>query len=54
MGNMSADMLPHDQEIFAPVAQLYPFDTEEQVIEMANNSDVDLTSTRRISDECGE
>jgi succinate-semialdehyde dehydrogenase/glutarate-semialdehyde dehydrogenase len=44
MTDMSPDMISHNEEIFAPVAALYPFDTEEEVIEMANNSDVGLGS----------
>ncbi len=42
--DMTPDMLSHNEEVFAPVAALYPFDTEEEVIEMANNSDVGLGS----------
>lgn len=42
--NMSPDMLSHNEEIFAPVAALYPFESESEVIEMANNSDVGLGS----------
>lgn len=42
--SMNPTMLSHREEIFAPVAALYPFDTEEDVIEMANNSEVGLGS----------
>lgn len=44
MSDMKPNMLSHNEEIFAPVAQLYPFDTEEEVIALANNTDVGLGS----------
>ena len=44
LAGMKSNMLSHGEEIFAPVAALYPFETEEEVIEMANNSDVGLGS----------
>ncbi|MCJ1457348.1 hypothetical protein MMC28_007716 [Mycoblastus sanguinarius] len=44
MADMSPNMLSHNEEVFAPVAALYPFDTEEEVVEMANNSEVGLGS----------
>ncbi|KIM94141.1 hypothetical protein OIDMADRAFT_60974 [Oidiodendron maius Zn] len=44
IADMTSDMLSHEEESFAPIAQLYPFDTEDQVIEMANNSDFGLGS----------
>ena len=37
-------MLLHNEEVFAPVAALYPFDSEEEAIKMANNSEVGLAS----------
>jgi succinate-semialdehyde dehydrogenase/glutarate-semialdehyde dehydrogenase len=42
--DMNDRMLSHNEEIFGPVAALYPFDTEEEVLEMANNSEVGLGS----------
>ncbi|KAJ5995360.1 hypothetical protein N7481_002337 [Penicillium waksmanii] len=42
--DMTEQMLSHDEEIFAPVAALYPFDTEAEVIALANKSDVGLGS----------
>jgi succinate-semialdehyde dehydrogenase/glutarate-semialdehyde dehydrogenase len=50
IADMTSDMLSFQEESFAPIAQLYPFDTEEQVIEMANNSDVGLGSYVCTSD----
>lgn len=44
IADMAPNMLSHDEEIFAPVAALYPFDTEEEVVELANNTDVGLGS----------
>jgi succinate-semialdehyde dehydrogenase / glutarate-semialdehyde dehydrogenase len=32
------------EEIFGPVATIFPFDTEDEVIEAANNCDVGLAS----------
>jgi succinate-semialdehyde dehydrogenase/glutarate-semialdehyde dehydrogenase len=42
--DMTSEMLSYEEESFAPIAQLYLFDTEEQAIDMANNSDVGLGS----------
>lgn len=42
--DMKPNMEAHNSEFFAPVTALYPFDTEAEVIEMANNSDVGLGS----------
>lgn len=42
--DMKPNMAAHSEEFFAPVTALYPFDTEEEVIKMANNSDVGLGS----------
>ena len=42
--DMKSNMLSHEEEIFAPIAALYPFDSEEEAIEMANNCDVGLGS----------
>ena len=44
LADMSDRMLSHNEEIFGPVATLYPFDTEEEVLKMANNSEVGLGS----------
>jgi succinate-semialdehyde dehydrogenase/glutarate-semialdehyde dehydrogenase len=44
LANMSDRMLSYREEIFAPVAALYPFDDEAEVIAMANRSDVGLGS----------
>ncbi|CAL5869402.1 uncharacterized protein PFLUO_LOCUS3631 [Penicillium psychrofluorescens] len=44
IANMNDRMLSHNEEIFGPVAALYPFDTEEEVLKMANNSPVGLGS----------
>lgn len=44
LADMTADMLSHNEEIFGPVAALYPFDTEAEVIAMANKSEVGLGS----------
>lgn len=41
---MKPDMLSYREELFGPVAAFYPFDTEDEVIDMANNSDVGLGS----------
>lgn len=42
--DMSDQMLSHNEEIFAPVAALYPFDTEQEVISLANRSEHGLGS----------
>jgi succinate-semialdehyde dehydrogenase/glutarate-semialdehyde dehydrogenase len=44
LADMSDGMLSHNEEIFGPVAALYSFDTEEEVLKMANNSEVGLGS----------
>jgi len=44
LADMNDRMLSHNEEIFGPVAALYPFDTEEEVLKMANNSEVGLGS----------
>jgi succinate-semialdehyde dehydrogenase / glutarate-semialdehyde dehydrogenase len=41
-----------NEEIFGPVASIFPFTTEEEVVNSANNSDVGLASyvfTQNIS-----
>ena len=40
--DMKPNMVAHSEEFFAPVSALYPFDTEDEVIEMANDSEVGL------------
>ena len=42
--NVSADMLLAKEEIFGPVAPIFKFETEEEVIQLANNSDYGLAS----------
>ena len=44
ISGMRPEMLSHNEEIFGPVAALYSFDTEEEVIQMANASEVGLGS----------
>ena len=50
LGGMRPEMLSHNEEIFGPVAALYPFDTEEEVLKMANDSSVGLGSYVCTSD----
>lgn len=40
---------PHDsrvyqEEMFAPICSLYPFDTEKEVVDLCNNTDMGLTN----------
>ncbi len=42
--NVSTDMRVFSEEIFGPVAPLFKFDTEEQAIAMANDTEVGLAS----------
>ena len=42
--HMNREMLTTREETFAPVVGLYEFDTEEQVVEWANDCDVGLGS----------
>ncbi|KAF2095785.1 aldehyde dehydrogenase [Rhizodiscina lignyota] len=42
--DMKPNMISYSEEFFAPVVALYPFDTEEEVIQLANNADVGLGS----------
>ena len=44
LGKMKPGMLSHNEEIFGPVAALYPFDNEDEVLKMANDSQVGLGS----------
>ena len=41
---MKSNMLLYEEEIFTPIAALYPFDSEEEAIEIANNYNVSLGS----------
>ncbi len=41
---VTPDMLIHHEETFGPVAGLTPFDTEDEVIELANSSEYGLAS----------
>lgn len=41
---MSMETLTTREETFAPVVALYPFNTEEEVLEKANDCDVGLGS----------
>lgn len=41
---MSMESLTTTEEVFAPVLGLFPFKTEEEVIEKANDCDVGLGS----------
>lgn len=38
--NMNSDMLVHREETFAPVSALFRFETEEEVVAMANDTSV--------------
>lgn len=42
--NMKTEMITTHEEVFAPILGMYEFDTEEQVIELANDCDVGLGS----------
>lgn len=44
IADTTPDVLLHNEEVFAPVAALYPFDSEEEAIKMANNLEVGLAS----------
>lgn len=44
ISHMKPDMLTSNEEVFAPVAALYKFQTEEEVLALANNVDVGLGS----------
>jgi succinate-semialdehyde dehydrogenase/glutarate-semialdehyde dehydrogenase len=44
IGDMKPEMLTNDEEVFAPVAALYKFKTEEEVLKLANGVDVGLGS----------
>lgn len=50
VAHMKSGMLSHKEEIFGPVAALYTFDTEEEVLSMANDSEVGLGSYVCTSD----
>jgi len=42
--NVSRDMRVFSEEIFGPVAPIFSFDTEEQAIEMANDTEFGLAA----------
>ncbi len=42
--NVTSDMRVMKEEVFGPVLPILPFDTEEQAIEMANNTEYGLSS----------
>lgn len=42
--NMNAEMEASQTEIFGPVAMIYPFDTEEEMVAQANQSEVGLSA----------
>ncbi|CAG8372921.1 unnamed protein product [Penicillium salamii] len=42
--DMNPEMITTREEVFAPVLGMYPFETEEEVISLANKSDVGLGS----------
>jgi succinate-semialdehyde dehydrogenase/glutarate-semialdehyde dehydrogenase len=44
LSNVTADMRVFSEEIFGPVAPLFKFETEEQVIQMANNTEFGLAA----------
>ncbi|KAI1618351.1 Aldehyde/histidinol dehydrogenase [Exophiala viscosa] len=43
ISGMTADMLLAHEETFGPVAGIFPFETEEQVVRLANDTEVGLT-----------
>ena len=47
--NMSTSALTTREEAFAPIVPLYKFKTEEEVISLANDSDVGLGCTSFLS-----
>lgn len=44
LANTTAEMDLHKEEIFGPVAPIFRFETEEEVIQLANNSEYGLAS----------
>lgn len=50
LADMTSSMLTTNEEVFAPVAALYKFKTEEEVVQLANNVDVGLGSYICTSD----
>jgi succinate-semialdehyde dehydrogenase / glutarate-semialdehyde dehydrogenase len=50
--NVNCDMLIASEEIFGPVASIFPFTTEEEVIDAANDTDVGLASYFFTQDVC--
>jgi succinate-semialdehyde dehydrogenase/glutarate-semialdehyde dehydrogenase len=50
LANMTKDMQLASEETFGPVAGLFPFDTEKEVVELANSADVGLAAYFYSSD----
>ncbi|CAH0057853.1 unnamed protein product [Clonostachys solani] len=44
ISGMTSDMLTSTEEVFGPLLGLYPFETEEEAVEMANNTSMGLAS----------
>lgn len=44
LGNMKKEMLIHREETFGPIAALFPFESEEEVISLANDTPFGLAS----------
>ncbi|KAL2205611.1 aldehyde dehydrogenase [Sarocladium strictum] len=44
ISDMTPDMLTSTEEVFGPLLGLYPFDTEEEAVNMANNTSMGLAS----------
>lgn len=44
LGDMNRDMLIHREETFGPIAALFPFETEDEVISLANDTQFGLAS----------
>jgi succinate-semialdehyde dehydrogenase/glutarate-semialdehyde dehydrogenase len=51
LAKMTPDMAAYQAEIFGPVACLYPFDSEEQALQMANDTQAGLSAYVYSSDQ---